>query len=131
MNWKRGLLLGLVSAALSVIACILYDKVYSKAFYVDFSKIIHPGGIIISCTIASLLMAISYILLSKWKGEKLLGWANIVFCIVSFATVPGVLAFKLPLDMEAPEMFPGLAIPMHFFPALAFLTVYPFFKTNK
>jgi hypothetical protein len=39
---------------------------------------------------------------------------------------------SLPLDIEYPELFPGLVVPMHFFPAYAFLTIYPFFKqTNK
>jgi hypothetical protein len=35
------------------------------------------------------------------------------------------------LDVEFPEMFPGLVIPMHFFPALAFFAIDPFFKQSS
>jgi hypothetical protein len=130
MNWKKGLLLGLTSAILSAIAGTLYNQVYSKAFYVDFSTVLNWQGITMASLIGCILMSVTYVLLFKWKKEKFLGWANILFAIVSFASIISVLSFKLPLEMEMPELFPGLAIPMHFFPALSFLTVYPFFK-NK
>ena len=131
MNWKKGFLLGLTSAALSAIAGSLYNQVYSKAFYVDFSTILNWQGITIASLIGCILMSIAYVLLFKWKKENFLGFANILFAIVSFASIIGVLSFKLPLEMEMPELFPGLAIPMHFFPALSFLTVYPFFKSKS
>jgi hypothetical protein len=130
MNWKQGLLLGLTSTTLSTIAGSLYSQVYSKAFYVDFSSVLNWQGIIIACLIGCTLMSATYFLLLKWEKEKFLGWANILFAIVSFASIISVLSFKLPLEMEMPELFPGLAIPMHFFPALSFLSIYPFFK-NK
>jgi hypothetical protein len=37
----------------------------------------------------------------------------------------------LPLNIESPEMFPGLAIPMHFFSALFFFAVYPYFRSRS
>jgi hypothetical protein len=130
MNWKRGLVLGLASAFLSGLACVIYAQIYSRAFYVDFSKVINISDMIGSSVIGCLLMTAGYILLIKWKGNKLIPWANVVYGISSFASIVAVLSFKLPLDMESPELFPGLAIPMHFFPVLSFLTVCPFFK-NK
>jgi len=38
---------------------------------------------------------------------------------------------SLPLDIEYPEMFPGLAITMHFFPAIIFFGLYPFFTKPR
>lgn len=130
MNWKSTFFLGILSAALSSIACIIYNKIYSTAFYVDFSKILNTAGIISSCVIGCLLMAVGYFIAIKWKGSKLIAWMNIFYSVLSFASIVGVLSFSLPLDMESPEMFPGLAIPMHFFPVLSFLTVYPFFNQS-
>jgi hypothetical protein len=62
--------------------------------------------------------------LLKAKGEIVF---NLVFSILSFATLLAPFAAKLPLDIEAPELFPGMVIPMHFFPALAWFTLKPIF----
>jgi hypothetical protein len=75
-------------------------------------------------------MASGYKLILAWKGENALGWINIIYSVLSFASIIGVIGYNLPLEIEFPEMFPGLVIPMHFFPILSFLTVYPFFKPN-
>ncbi|HXA00832.1 MAG TPA: hypothetical protein VNW99_02530 [Cytophagaceae bacterium] len=128
MSWKKGLMHALVSALLAGISCIIYNSIYSTAFYVNFNAVLNMGAIIGSCTLGCTLMATSYILAIKWKGDKLIPWVNIIISTLSFASIVGVLSFDLPLDVESPEMFPGLAIPMHFFPALSFFTVAPFFK---
>ena len=52
---------------------------------------------------------------------------NFVFAILTFASILGPFATKLPLDVEMPELFPGLTVPMHFFPALAWFTLKPLF----
>jgi phosphoglycerol transferase MdoB-like AlkP superfamily enzyme len=67
------------------------------------------------------------VLCVKWKGEKALGLYFVFVALLSFASILSVFAFKLPLDLESPELFVGLAIPMHFFPALAYFTLSPFF----
>jgi hypothetical protein len=105
----------------------MYSIIYSDSFFVDFSSILNPAGMFISSTIGTLLMSIGYFFILKWNKAKLIPIANILYSALSFGSIIGVLAFKLPLDMEFPEMFPGLAIPMHFFPALSFLSLAPFF----
>jgi len=131
MNRKNTILLGLIGTILSAIACAIYARIYSEAFYVDFSKVIALPNMIAACAIACFFMAIGYALAIKWKGEKTLGWLNVAYSVLSFASIVGVLGFNLPLTIESPEMFPGLVIPMHFFPALSVLSVYPFFKSNR
>jgi hypothetical protein len=42
-------------------------------------------------------------------------------------SLAGAFGAKLPLDIEAPELFPGLVVPMHFFPALGWFTLKPLF----
>ena len=60
-------------------------------------------------------MAIGYKIGLKLKGEKTLGLLNVFYSIISFASIAEVIIYNLPLDIEFPEMFPGFAIPMHFF----------------
>jgi hypothetical protein len=131
MTIKQSALHTFSSAALASIACIIYNTIYSKAFDVNFSMVLNMGGIIGSCVFGCVLMATTYHIAIKWKGDKLLGWLNIVFALLSFVSIIGVLGFQLPISIESPEMFPGLAIPMHFFPLLGFLTIAPFFKPKS
>ena len=130
MQFRKAILLAGVSAALSITACLIYNKVYSGSFYVDFSKIISPTSMIMTCLVACTIMALGYALVTKWRPSINKGWINLLFLVLSFASIVLVLSFKLPLEIEFPELFPGLAIPMHFFPVLAFLAMVPFFKSN-
>jgi hypothetical protein len=74
-----------------------------------------------------LLASVGYGLLVKWlpkPGEIVFNFALVV---LTFASIMGPFAVKLPLDFEQPELFPGLTVPMHFFPALAWFTLKPLF----
>lgn len=131
MSWKQTFILGLISTILSAIACAIYTKIYSDAFYIDFSKIVGTINLISASAIGCFLMAIGYKLAIKWRGIKTIGWLNVVFSVLSFASIAGILGFNLPLEIESPEMFPGMVIPMHFFPVISLLTIYPFFKMEN
>lgn len=131
MNWKQALIMGVAGSLLSSLASIIYLNIYKEALVVDFSKVAGISNIIGACSIGCMLMAVVYKLALKWKGIKTIGWLNILFSVFSFASIAGVMGFNLPLDTESPELFPGMIIPMHFFPILSILTIYPFFKINK
>ncbi len=124
---KKLLLLGSVSGALAGIASLIYQKVYASALGTDFGKIVKVPGIFISCIVGGLLAAFGYFLLNKWLKGKTEIVFNLLFTILSFASIMGPFATKLPLDVEMPELFPGLTVPMHFFPVLAWLTLKPLF----
>lgn len=127
MNLKKGLLLGLTSGIVAGGVSMLYNQVYSAAFYIDFNSVLNASGMFIACIIGCLLMGLGYVIASRFKVRLLIPILNVLYCILSFASIIGVLSFKLPLDVEFPEMFPGLAVPMHFFPALSFFALVPFF----
>jgi len=63
----------------------------------------------------------------KKRGELIF---NFLFSIISFACVIVPISLTLPLNVQSPELFPGLAVPMVFFPAIAWYTVKPLF-TNQ
>jgi hypothetical protein len=125
--FKRSLLLGLIAGLLAGIASVIYQRVYKSSLGVDFADIAKPVNIIIGSILGAVLAAIGYWLFDKWlraKGEIVF---NLLFVILSFASILGPIAIKLPLTVDSPELFPGLAVPMHFFPALAWFTLKPLF----
>jgi len=125
--FKRLILLGAVSGVLAGIAAIVYQKVYTSSTGADFSSIAKPVNIIVVCTLANILASLGYALLLKWLPRAAEIVFNFVFVILTFASILGPFAAKLPLTIEAPELFPGLTVPMHFFPVLAWFTLKPLF----
>jgi hypothetical protein len=125
--FKRLLLLGLVSGVLAAVAALVYQKVYFTTNEIDFSGFLKPVNVFLICIVAGLLASTGYGILTKWLpryGEIIF---NFALMIVSFASILGPIAYKFPLEFESPEFFPGLAIPMHFFPALGWFTLQPLF----
>lgn len=134
MNWKQTFLIGIAGSLLSSLASVIYMAIYKQALLADFNKIAGVSNIISACTIGCFLMAIGYKLAIVWKGLKTIAWLNIVYALVSFASIVGVFGFNLPLDTESPELFPGMIVPMHFFPVLSVVAILPFFisfESNK
>jgi len=125
---KKTFFHGIISGILAALACIIYFKIYQNTLGTGFNKIINPGSISGACIFGCMLMAIGYWLLEKFNKEKLKGVLNIIIALLSFASILSPISMSLPLDIKNPELFPGLVIPMHFFPALAFFCLVPFFK---
>lgn len=125
--FKKLLLLGAIAGILAGLASVVYQKVYASSLGVDFAGVAKPLNIVLTSIASGLVASLGYWLLTKWlktKGEIVF---NFLFVILSFASILGAFAFKLPLDIEMPELFPGLVVPMHFFPALAWFTLKPVF----
>lgn len=127
---KKLLLLALLAVlvgVLSGIAGVVYQKVYIETVGEGFVNIASVKNIMGACILGAFVAAIGYFLLSlvlKGKTEVVF---NLLFVILSFASILGPIGFKLPLEQDMPELFPGLAVPMHFFPALGWFALRPFF----
>ena len=67
MDFKKAFILAGVSSILAITACFIYNKVYSGSFYVDFSKIISPTSMIMSCLVGCTMMSLTYALLIKLR----------------------------------------------------------------
>jgi hypothetical protein len=124
---KNVLIHGVVAGILAGIACIVYSSIYSKALMVDFSKVFQSPALIGSCVIGGLLASLGFYLLTRLlkPGQIIF---NLLFIALSFASIAGPFAAQLPLDVESPELFAGLTVPMHFFPALFWFATLPLFK---
>ena len=125
--FKRIFFHGIAAAVLASIAAIIYNRIYFFATEADFSKVVNTGTLIglnvIICLLAAFLFWILKALL-KNAGEIVF---NFVFSIASFICVIIPISLTLPLDVQFPELFPGLAVPMIFFPAVAWYTIRPLF----
>lgn len=128
MNWKNTFILGAISTVLSALACIVYAQIYTGALVVNYDKVTGVSQFISASAVGCFLISLGYMLVIKWKGDQLTGWLNIFYGVVSFASIAGVFGFNLPLEVQSPELFPGMVVPMHFFPLLSVLLIYPFFK---
>jgi ABC-type branched-subunit amino acid transport system permease subunit len=129
--FKKPLALGIVSGLLAGIAGIVYSRVYYTINESDFSKVASAVKIVAASLVGGVLAAIGYTLLDKWlktRGEIVF---NLCFSLISFASLLAPIAVSLPRTIETPELFPGLVIPMHFFPALAWCTLKPIFIRSK
>ena len=120
-----------MASILAAIAGIIYSRIYFFATETDFSKILNTVSIIgfnlIICLLASLLYW-AFVYWLKRKGE--IGF-NFLFTILSFAMVMIPISISLPLEIKNPELFPGLAVPMVFFPALSWHTIKPLFIKDQ
>jgi hypothetical protein len=128
---KKAFLHGIIAGILSAVAGIIYLHIYQTTLGTEFNKIINPGSISGASIFACMLMAISYWVLERFNKENWKGILNVVIALLSFASILSPISMSLPFDIKNPELFPGLVIPMHFFPALAFFCLVPFFKNSN
>ena len=128
---KKSLGLGFISGLLAGIAGVIYAHLYYTINEADFSKVASTINILAASLFGGVLAAIGYTLLDKWlrtRGEIVF---NLVFTLISFISLLAPIAVRLPRNIDTPELFPGMVIPMHFFPALAWFTLKPLFIRSK
>lgn len=128
---KKHLIHGVAAGILAAVASIIFLKIYVELYFVDFSAVIDEVAIIASSLIGCVAMAIGYIILDKIKKPNLYGVMNVLIMVLSFLSIVPVMAMTLPLEVDFPEMFPGMVVPMHFFPAVTFFGLAPFFNKRK
>jgi hypothetical protein len=128
---KKYVLHGLIAGIIAGIIAIIYMMMYQRILFVDFTAVVNPYSIIGASTFGGVLMASIYWAVDRLKKPKLIGVVNALIVLFSFLSILGPISMDLPLDVEFPELFPGLAVPMHFFPALVFFGIQPLFlKSN-
>lgn len=125
--FKKSLLLGIASGLLAGIVAVIYARVYFNINEADFSKVAPNIRILASSLFGGVLAAIGYWLLDRWMKDKGEIIFNLLFTILSLASLLAPIAMRLPRNIDMPELFPGMAIPMHLFPALAWYTLKPLF----
>jgi hypothetical protein len=127
---KANLIHGVLAGVLSALASVIYLNVYQNINFVDFSSVLNAGSIIGASIMGCLFMAIGYILLDEIGKPNGKGVLNLVIIMLTSFSILSPLLMDLPLELDFPELFPALAIPMHLFPAMLFFGLDPFFKAK-
>jgi len=126
--FKKIFLHALTAAVLAALAGYIYSRIYYFATEVDFSSVLNGARIlgfsILFCMLAAIVNYLSLKIFRK-RGEIIY---NFILSITSFALVMVPISISLPLNVKSPELFPGLGVPMVFFPALAWYTIRPLFS---
>ena len=128
--FKRIFFWGLAAGILSAVTSIIYKRIFEFAYEVQYEKIINIPVLIGANLIAGMVAAIGFwacLRLLRTRGEIVF---NLLFSMVSFASVMYPISAKLPLDTQFLEMFPLLTVPMHFFPIIAWHTIRPLFANR-
>jgi len=128
---KKILYQSLVAGILAAIAANIYNQIYFFATQVDYSSIVNVWSMIGVNIGVSFLAGLLYLALNKIFKAKGPIIFNFVYSVGSFACVIIPVAMTLPLKQPFPELFPGLTVPMVFFPVIAWMTVDPLFKKNS
>ncbi len=113
---------------LASLAGFIYSRIYFFATEIDFSKVANLTTVSSYCILFCMLAAVlnyACIRFFRKNGEIIF---NFILSIVSFAMVMIPISISLPLDIKSPELFPGLGVPIIFFPAIAWYTVNPIFN---
>jgi hypothetical protein len=118
---------GVVSGIMAALAAIIYNRIYFFATQTDFSGVINTGTIVSSNLVVCLVFSSAYYFFLKIFKTKGIVFFHILISVLSFAAVTIPISISLPLSVKNPELFPGLAVPIVFFPALAWLTFKPLF----
>lgn len=128
---KKIFILSICVGIFSFTACMVYDRVYHFALETDFSRIINPATLAGLNVLISLLAGILYWILWRLFNINSTFIFRILFMMTSFGAILIPLSASLPFDIKNPELFPGFAIPMLFFPIVGWFTLEPFFLLKK
>ena len=129
--FKKEFVHGIVAGILASIAGIIYSHVYFFSNEADFSSIVNVYSVIglniAACVVIAFLHAASL----KWIKKFAELVFNLALSILSFALIVIPLSITLPLNVQFPELFPGLVVPMLFFPSIAWFTLNPVFSSRE
>jgi hypothetical protein len=129
--FKKNYIHGIIAGILASIAGIIYSHVYFFSNEADFSSIVNVCSIIGLNMAACIVIAFLNAALLKWVKKFAELVFNLALSILSFALIVIPLSITLPLNVQFPELFPGLVIPMLFFPAIAWFTLNPVFSSRE
>jgi hypothetical protein len=121
------LILGVIAGAMAAVASLVYQKLYLTSTGENFETLLTPAKIILSSIVGCIAAAVGYYLFSLVLKSKTEPVFNLLFAILTFVSFLGPIGFRLPLDFEDPGLFLGLTVPMHIFPAFAWMTLRPLF----
>jgi hypothetical protein len=126
----KKIIFALSSGLLAGVVSYFYGDMIQTQLLEDYSKEVPTKAIFISCLIGTILATLGHWLFTKFIpkfGELIFG---ILFAGLTTASLIGVLGFvfKGETTEEHQYIFYSFAMPMHFFPFLAWYSLKPLFE---
>jgi len=128
MSVYRMLLFSAIASVMAVAFSLTYQWIYSEALLVDFSRIVSVPAVIGAIVFGTTFIFTAHLFLTNYLGRNAEKWLNVLLMIITFLSILPAFAATLPLETEKPALFPGMVVPMHFFPAMAFWSLLPFYR---
>ena len=129
MSGYRMLLSAAIASAVAAFFSLSWNMLYSEALLVDFSKPVSILAITVGSIFGTTLLFAAHFFAIERFGNKAERWLNVLIMLLTFVSTLSCFAYTLPLETKRPDLFIGLVVPMHFFPALSFWALLPFFRT--
>ena len=126
---KSHLFHGLVSGIVAGIASFIYSLIYTKAMWVNFSEILNPISIFSASILGCMLASLGFWIIQNVMRKHEVITFNIILILITCASFIVPLSITLPFEIDSPELFTGMAIPMHLFPALIWIALSPLFNS--
>jgi uncharacterized membrane protein YeaQ/YmgE (transglycosylase-associated protein family) len=106
-----------------------YGEMFEQQLFEDYSNVVPTPAIFISCLVGTIFATLGHWLLTKFIpsfGEFIFA---LIFAAITTASLVGVLGFTFTDNSNELHqfIFYGYAMPMHFFPFLAWYVLKPIF----
>ncbi len=128
---KQAFYHAVLCSILAMTAADIYKVIYCSSLSGDFSQIINEKSIAIASVAGCFLISFGNLFFSKIMNKNADAWFNVILLFLTFASLVSSFAVTLPLSVEMPELFPGLSVPMHFFPCLFWLATKSIFMNGN
>jgi hypothetical protein len=129
--YKKIFFHSIAAGLLSALCGWIYSRIHFFATQADFSAVLNPLSITAYCIIISILIGFIYWLIQSVSKKNPQLIFNLAIAVINFAAVIIPISISLPLTVQFPELFPGLAVPMLFFPLIAWHTLQPLFQNKS
>lgn len=126
--FKKYFFNGLAAGVLSGLAAFLYCRIYVISIEVSYAGIVSPAGIFSAALFAGMLIALFCFGIDRLFKKEMPVLSGLLLFSGALLSIIIPFMISLPLDVERPELFPGLVVPMQLFPVLAWFALKPLFK---
>ncbi|SHM81440.1 hypothetical protein [Chitinophaga sp. CF418] len=126
--FKKYFFTGLAAGIFSGLAAFSYYRIYVTALDVSYVSIVSPASIFSASLFAGMLIALFSFCMDKLFKKEMETLTSLLLAGGTLVSIIIPFMISLPLDVDRPELFPGLVVPMQLFPVLGWFALKPFFS---
>jgi hypothetical protein len=128
--FKKYFFTGLAAGIFSGLAAFFYSIVYTTALEISYTRVVSPESIFSASLFAGMLIAFFCFGIDRLFQKEMEVLTGLLLACGTLLSLIIPFMVSLPLDVERPELFPGLVVPMQLFPALAWFVLKPMFRRS-